>query len=84
MNSPWHNSLPVEKETGKTVVVYFYSDRWIPILCFSRKEAIALSRKALLKNKKILVFPRGLDIETQNILSTQSPDCLNEFGSGFV
>jgi hypothetical protein len=32
-----------------------------------------IARKALLKGKEILVFPTGLDLETKNILLTESP-----------
>ena len=73
MGSLWQLPLPAQEDTTLPVVVYFYSDFWIPITCFCLSEAIALYRKALLKGKEILVFPTGLDLETENILLTESP-----------
>jgi hypothetical protein len=49
--------MPIEEYTAEPVVVYFYSDRWIPITCFSLMEAITLYRKAVALGKEILVFP---------------------------
>ncbi len=72
MGSLWQLPLPAEEDTALPVVVYFYSDLWIPITCFCLSEAIALYRKALLKGKEILVYPAGLDLETKNILLTES------------
>lgn len=54
--------MPLEENTRERVVVYFYSDRWIPITCFCLAEAIALYRKALRLGKEILVFPLDLDV----------------------
>jgi hypothetical protein len=68
MGSPWQNSLPLGECTRSQVVVFFYSDRWIPIPYFCLSEAIELYHKALYKGKKILVFPTGLKLETKNIL----------------
>jgi len=59
--SPLRNPIPLEEYTGERVVVYFYSDRWIPITCFCLVEALKLYRKALLLGKEILVFPPDLD-----------------------
>ncbi|HEY9710376.1 MAG TPA: hypothetical protein V6D48_19370 [Oculatellaceae cyanobacterium] len=73
MVSPWQLPLPTGEYATVRVVVCFYSDRWIPISCFSYTEAIALYHKALLKGMEILVFPSGLDLETKNILVTESP-----------
>jgi len=77
MNTPFQNRLPLEDYAKSRVVVYFYSDRWIPISCFKLTEAIALYRKGLQKGKEIFVFPPGLDLEAKNILLTQSP-CLQD------
>jgi hypothetical protein len=55
--SPWKTPIPIEEYTEEPVVVYFYSDRWIPITCFSLMEAITLYRKAVALGKEILVFP---------------------------
>ncbi len=72
MDSPWQLPIPIADDTTRRVVVYFYSDRWIPIPCFCLSEAIALYRKALVQGKQILVFPVGLNLETENILLTES------------
>ncbi len=61
MVSPWKTPMPLSEDTRSQVVVYFYSDRWIPITCFCLAEAIRLYRKALLLGKEILVFPPDLD-----------------------
>lgn len=53
--------IPVEDCTRSRVVVYFYSDRWIPMTCFCLDEAIKLYHKALRLGKEILVFPPDLD-----------------------
>lgn len=60
------------------VVVYFYSNSWIPMKCFSLAEAIELYRKALLLGKKIIVYPAGLDPYTKKI---PTPPC--EGGEGW-
>jgi len=57
MVSPWSIPMPLEDYTKSLVVVYFYSDRWIPITGFSLVEAIRLYNKALRLGKEILVFP---------------------------
>ncbi len=71
MSSPWQNPLPLAEHTASPVIVYFYSDRWIPIQFFCLSEAIALYRKALRQGKELVVFPSGLKIETANILVTK-------------
>jgi hypothetical protein len=81
MNTPLQNRLPLEDYAKSRVVVYFYSDRWIPISCFKLTEAIALSRKGLLKGKEIFVFPPGLDLETKNIFLTESHSLQDEIAS---
>ena len=81
MNTPFQNRLPLEDYAKSRVVVYFYSDRWIPISCFKLSEAIALYRKAMIKGKEIFVFPPGLDLETKNILLSQSPSLPDELAS---
>lgn len=40
--------------------------------CFCLDEAIALYRKAMHRGKEIFVFPLGLELETKNILSSES------------
>jgi hypothetical protein len=59
--SPWRNTIPLTEYTKTPVVIYFYSDRWIPIGGFSLAEAIALYRKAVTLGKEILVYPPDLD-----------------------
>lgn len=81
MVSLWQLPLPTEEYTNVRVVVCFYNDRWIPISCFSYNEAIALYHKALLKGMEILVFPTGLDLETKNILLTESSWKPDKFAS---
>ena len=81
MNTPFQNRLPLEDYAKSRVVVYFYSDRWIPISCFKLTEAIALYRKGLQKGKEIFVFPPGLELETKNILLSQSPSLQDELAS---
>ena len=81
MVTPWQLPLPTQECTTVRVVVCFYSDRWIPISCFSYKEAIELYHKALLKGMEILVFPSGLDLETKNILVTETPWKPDKFAS---
>lgn len=61
MISAWSNPIPLKEYTTSRVVVYFYSDRWIPINCFSLAEALMLYRKALRLGKEILVFPPELE-----------------------
>ena len=79
MSSPWQNPLPVGEEAKNRVVVYFHSDLWIPMTCFCLNEAISLYRKAMRHDKEIFVFPLGLDLETQNILSHELSDLPGEF-----
>lgn len=66
--SPWINLLPVGEHTTSPVIVYFYSDRWIPMTCFSLVEAIALYRKGLSLGKEILIYPPGLDPFTERVV----------------
>lgn len=70
--SPWRIPIPSEEHQMSPVVVYFYSNRWIPMKCFSLAEAIRLYRKALFLGKKIIVYPLGLDPYTQN---NSTPPC---------
>lgn len=65
--SPWRNPLPLGDHTTSPVIVYFYSDRWIPMTCFSLAEAITLYRKALSLGKEILVYPPALDPFTERV-----------------
>jgi hypothetical protein len=44
-------------------------------------EAIALYRKGMIKGKEIFVFPPGLDLETKNILLSQSRSWQDELAS---
>jgi hypothetical protein len=81
MNTPLQNRLPLEDYAKSRVVVYFYSDRWIPISCFKLTEAIALYRKGMIKGKEIFVFPPGLDLETQNIFLTESHSWQDDIAS---
>ncbi len=59
--------MPLNECDTHPVVVYFYSDKWIPITGFSLGEAIALYRKALFLGKEILVYPSNLDLGAQNL-----------------
>lgn len=61
MISPWQNRIPLEEYTERPVVIYLYSDRWIPIKGFSLAEALTLYEKAVKLGKKILVYPSELD-----------------------
>ena len=72
MISPWKNPLPLQEHSKNQVVVFFYSDGWIPMTCFRLNEAIELHHKAMMRGKKIFVFPSGLDLETKNILAQES------------
>lgn len=65
--SPWSIPIPVGECAKSPVVIYFYSDNWIPIAGFSLGEAIALYHKALFLGKKILVYPPNLALCTQNL-----------------
>jgi hypothetical protein len=65
--SAWRNPLPLGDYTTSPVIVYFYSDRWIPMTCFSLAEAITLYRKALSLGKEILVYPPALDPFTERV-----------------
>ncbi len=84
MRSPWQLPLPDEEYATRPVVVYFYSDRWIPMTCFCLNEAISLYRKGLLQGKKISVFPAGLDLETENILLTEASCLPDKLASQFA
>lgn len=79
MRSPWQNPLPLGKEANHPVVVFLYSDRWIPVTCFCLNEGIALYRKAMRQGKEVFVFPLGLELETKNILSHESSRLPSEF-----
>ena len=79
MGSLWQLPLPAQEDTTLPVVVYFYSDFWIPITCFCLSEAIALYRKALRQGKEICVFPLGLQLETKNILAGEASALPGEF-----
>ena len=68
MCSSWQLPLPIGVNAHHRVVVYFYSDGWIPITYLCLSEAIALHSKALLEGKEILVFPPDLDLDMQNTL----------------
>ena len=59
--SPWRIPIPRGEHQRSPVVVYFYSNRWIPMKCFSLAEAIRLYRKALSLGKEIIVYPPDLD-----------------------
>ncbi len=63
--SPWRNPVPLKEFDGHPVVVYYHSDRWIPIAGFSLAEAMVLYRKALFLGKEILVYPPNLGLCTQ-------------------
>jgi len=69
--SRWSIPIPIAEYSNSPVVVYFYSERWIPISCFSLAEAIALYRKALSLGKKILVYPPDLDGDIQGTFSPE-------------
>lgn len=58
--SPWKSPLPVGEHKQCSVVVYFHSEVWIPISCFSLAEAIALYKKARLLGKELLIYPADL------------------------
>ncbi|MGB5962696.1 MAG: hypothetical protein WBG73_18805 [Coleofasciculaceae cyanobacterium] len=58
--SPWKSPLPVGEHKQCSVVVYFHSEIWIPISCFSLAEAIALYKKARLLGKELLIYPADL------------------------
>lgn len=63
--SPWRNPIPLGEYQRTPVVVFFYSNRWIPMKCFSLAEAIALYHKALDLGRKIIVYPPHFDPYTQ-------------------
>jgi hypothetical protein len=69
--SHWQLPLPVGDYTQNRVVIYFYSDRWIPIPGFHLNEAITLYRKGTRLGKEILVFPPDLNLENKNIFSNE-------------
>lgn len=66
--SPWRNPLPLTENQQTSVVIYFYSEVWIPISCFSLAEAIALYKKARILGKEILIYPPDLCPYTQTTL----------------
>jgi len=55
--SSCHNPLPLDNSTSHHVVVCCYQGRWIPILLYPLKDAIALRQKALSFGKDLLVCP---------------------------
>ncbi|MBD2018137.1 hypothetical protein H6F96_29755 [Microcoleus sp. FACHB-53] len=63
--SPWRNPIPLGEDETTPVVVFFYSNRWIPMKCFSLAEAIALYHKALDLGKEIIVYPPHFDPYTR-------------------
>ena len=63
--SPWRNPVPLKEFGRHPVVVYYHSDRWIPIAGFSLAEAIVLYQKSQFLGKEILVYPPNLDLCTQ-------------------
>lgn len=63
--SAWKMPLPLEEYSHNSVVVYFYSEIWIPITCFSLAEALELYKKALILGKKILLYPPCADPYTE-------------------
>jgi hypothetical protein len=72
VDSPWQNSLPIGADAKNKVVVFFYSEFWIPVSSFCLSEAITLHQKAFFKGKEIVVFPTGLDLEHKNIFLSES------------
>jgi hypothetical protein len=75
--SPWRTPIPLGEYQMSPVVVYFYSNRWIPMNCFSLAEAIVLYRKALSLGKKIIVYPPNLDPYSHR---WAVPPCAEEVG----
>ncbi|AFZ21692.1 hypothetical protein [Allocoleopsis franciscana] len=73
--SPWSNPIPFGEYERTPVVVFFYSNRWIPMKCFSLAEAIALYHKALDLGKEIIVYPPHFDPYTQR---GTAPPCEGE------
>lgn len=68
LTSPWRSPLPLADNKQTSVVVYFYSEVWIPISCFSLAEAIALYKKARVLGKEILIYPADLCPYTQTTI----------------
>ena len=68
LTSPWKSPLPLAEYNHHSVVVYFYSEIWIPISCFSLAEAITLYKKARLLGKEILIYPPNLCPYTQTTI----------------
>ncbi|HEY9608189.1 hypothetical protein [Allocoleopsis sp.] len=73
--SPWRNPIPLGEYQRSPVVVYFYSNRWIPMKCFSLAEAVALYHKALSLGKEIIVYPADYDPYIQRYAA---PPCAGE------
>jgi len=73
--SPWRNPIPWGEYQKSPVVVYFYSNTWIPMKCFSLAEAVALYRKALSLGKEIIVYPADYDPYIQRYTA---PPCAGE------
>lgn len=57
VTSSWYNPLPSENFTSEQVVVCCYRDRWIPILLYPLKDAIALREKAQSFGKDLYICP---------------------------
>lgn len=53
--------LPLKEYAMSRVIVYFYTDRWVPIKFCSLEKAILLYHKANLEGKEILLFPADID-----------------------
>lgn len=57
MISSWHNPLPSEEDKTHQVVVCCYKDKWVPILLYPLKDAIALRQKAQSFGKDLFICP---------------------------
>lgn len=67
VNSSSYLPLPLKEYAMSRVIVYFYSNGWVPIKYCSLQKAILLYYKAKLEAKEIFLFPVDLD---PNKLST--------------
>ena len=62
MISPWQSPLPIGEHQNSPVVIYFYSDQWVPMIFSRLAEAIALHRQILDNSgKEIFIFLSHLD-----------------------
>lgn len=43
------------------VVIYYYTNRWIPIMFYSYSDAIVLHYEARLSGKELYIFPPGFN-----------------------